>query len=133
MKRVCDWKTATKIVNRNDFSIDWWKTEEIIAGELRCDAMDALGSGPVNTYLSAISLAASDRLQSAASNALAKVGISDVGLSKSAAGSAAVAVNHAALALAAGCTGDHAFAAKYRLFQAGRWPLGVYKEVLYVF
>ena len=130
---VYNWKTATKIVNRNDFSLDWWKKEEIIAQELRGNAMDALGSGPVNACLSDISLTASDRLQCAASNALARAGIFDVGLSKSIAGSAAVAVNHAALALAAGCTGDHSFAAKFRLFQAGRWPLGIYKEVFYVF
>lgn len=96
-------------------------------------ALAALGRETLGIRMSAIEHAASDHLQGVASTALARAGLADAGLGKSAAGSATIAVHHAALALAAGKTGAHPFAAKFRLFQAGRWPLGVYGNVFYVF
>jgi hypothetical protein len=38
-----------------------------------------------------------------------------------------------ALVTAAGASDDHAFAAKFRLFAGGRWPLGVVGGRLFVF
>ncbi len=42
-------------------------------------------------------------------------------------------VLEAALAMASNAAADHPFAAKFRLFEAGHWPLGVYAGALYVF
>ena len=96
-------------------------------------ALDSLGRETFGTRIANIELAGSDHLQGVASTALARDGLADSGLVKSAAGSATIAVHHAALALAAGQSGAHPFAAKFRLFQAGRWPLGIYENVFYVF
>ena len=38
----------------------------------------------------------------------------------------------AALALAANCSGEHPFAAKFRLYQSGHWPLGLYDGVFHI-
>lgn len=124
-----DWEAAGAVVRRTDFSPGWWNGEDRLAGELTGIAVSALGRDAIDARLSAIGRTASDHLQGAASVALTRFGLADAGLGKSAAGSATVAVHHAALALAAGQAGDHPFAAKFRLFQAGHWPLGVYGDV----
>ena len=38
----------------------------------------------------------------------------------------------AALALAANCSGEHPFAAKFRLYQSGHWPLGLYDGIFHI-
>ena len=96
-------------------------------------AEDAVGRETVGTRIANIEFSGSDHLHGVASTALARGGLADAGLVKSAAGSASIAVHHAALGLAAGQSGAHPFAAKFRLFQAGRWPLGIYGNVFYVF
>ena len=126
------WDAAGDIVKRSDFSPQWWSAEDSLADALMDDAARTFGHDSLVARLSGIERAASDHLQGVASTALARDGLADAGLGKSAAGSATVAVHHAALALAAGAAGSHPFAAKFRLFQAGRWPLGVYADVFYV-
>jgi hypothetical protein len=91
------------------------------------------GADALHTRLTRIARLASDRLQGAASVAMARDALADAGLAKSAAGAASIAVNQAALAAAADAPTDHPFAAKFRLFEAGHWPLGVYAGTLYVF
>lgn len=127
------WDSAGDIIKRTDFSPQWWTAEDALADALIDDAVQMLGHDNLVARLSTIERAASDHLQGVASTALARDGLADAGLGKSAAGSATIAVHHAALALAAGEAGTHPFAAKFRLFQAGRWPLGVYGDAFYIF
>ena len=96
-------------------------------------ATQSLGADVVGVRMAHIELTASDHLQDVATKMLDRAGLDDAGLGKSAAGAATIAVHHAALALAAGEPGTHPFAAKFRLFQAGRWPLGVYGRAFYIF
>jgi hypothetical protein len=119
------------MIRRTDFTPAWWDGEDRLATELMDEAVQSLGREAVGRRLAGIEHAASDHLQGVASTALARAGLADAGLGKSAAGSATIAVHQAALALAAGQTGAHPFAAKFRLFQTGRWPLGVYGYTFY--
>jgi hypothetical protein len=49
-----------------------------------------------------------------------------------ASGAAAQACHQAALAIAAAAGPEHLFATKYRLFAAGRWPLGIVGDRFFV-
>ena len=61
----------------------------------------------------------------AALRAAGQSGVVDPALVRAAAGAATQASYQAALVLAAGEDAEHVFAIKYRLFEAGRWPLGI--------
>ena len=59
--------------------------------------------------------------------------LADPALARVAAGAAAQACHQAALALAVAAPPEHVFAVKYRLFAAGRWPLGIVGDRCFVF
>jgi hypothetical protein len=61
----------------------------------------------------------------AAAVAASRSGVADEALIRAAAGAATQGAYHAALVLAAGGDEHHPFAIKFRLFEAGRWPLGI--------
>jgi hypothetical protein len=69
----------------------------------------------------------------AASIAAARDGVADPALSRVAAGAATQAAYQAALARAAGSPDSHPFAIKFRLFAAGRWPLGLVSDTFHLF
>ena len=130
---VPEWNTAGTIIRRTDFDPTWWRGEDRLAATLMDAATRTLGAEIVGARMAQIELLASNYLQTMATDTLIQSGLKDMGLGKSAAGAATIAVHHAALALAAGEPGTHPFAAKFRLFQAGRWPLGVYGDAFYLF
>ena len=68
---------------------------------------------------------ASEAVLAAAEAAAGRFGVEDEALIRAAAGAAAQACYHAALVLAAEGDEEHPFALKYRLYEAGRWPLGI--------
>ena len=86
---------------------------------------DFLGETELHRQLSGIVQHASDTVQGAVSVALARDGIADAAFAKSAAGAATQAIHQAALATAVDADDDHGFLAKFRLYSAGHWPLGV--------
>jgi hypothetical protein len=63
---------------------------------------------------------------------LSGAGIADPMLTRVASGAAAQACHQAALAIAAAAGPDHLFAMKFRLFAAGRWPLGIVGDRFFV-
>jgi len=72
------------------------------------------------------------------SGALSSWALADQGLTRSAAGAATMSAYQAAVEKAADVdvtkkTGGHAFAAKFRLFEAGHWPLCVRAGTFYIF
>jgi hypothetical protein len=83
--------------------------------------------------LTRVTQAASDPAHARALRSLTDAGGVDEGLARAAAGAATQAGYLAALAVAAGQPASHAFLAKFRLFEAGRWPLGIVTARLWVF
>jgi hypothetical protein len=65
--------------------------------------------------------------------AAARGGVADMALIRAAAGAATQACYQAALVLAAGAEAEHPFAIKFRLYEAGRWPLGIVGMTFNVF
>jgi len=118
------WQAAAQVAQRPDWSREWWEREAAEAARLRTFATAALGADPLMTGLSRIALAASS-LVGAAALSLARGGIADEALERVAAGAAAHACHQAGLAREAAQPADHVFAVKFRLYAAGRWPLGI--------
>ena len=129
---VPTWRDAAATAQRPDWSRDWWDEEARAQKELQHRAATRFGEAPLLSALTAVTEAA-DALHGAAALALGRAGIADPALTRVAAGAAAQACHQAALALAAAAGPDHLFSIKYRLFAAGRWPLGIVGGCFFVF
>jgi hypothetical protein len=122
---VSDWRAAEAATRDAQWSRAWWDAEERCRAELLARAGETHGAHPLMTALSQVTLEASDVVLGAASIAAARCAIADPALARVAAGAATQAAYQAGLALAAGAGDLHPFAIKFRLFAAGRWPLGL--------
>lgn len=129
---VDDWQEAARLTKSPDWSHAWWDREAAAQRELRERGSARFGTDRLLTALSAVTEAA-DGLHGAAAIALSRAGIADPALTRVAAGAAAQACHQAAMGLAAGASSEHLFAVKYRLFAAGRWPLGIVGDRFFVF
>jgi len=119
---AADWLAAQTIIKR-DYDHAWWDAEMLAQNEARERAESAHGKEALLAALEPI-VEAAGALDGPAALAASRSGVTDQALIRVAAGAAAQACHHAALAIAAGAGTDHPFAIKYRLFAGGRWPLG---------
>lgn len=126
IKWLQDWPAAEDAARNGE--ADWWQKEDAI----RTALLDRAGPSAAPT-LDKVMRVASDATIGAAAVAATRAGIADPYLTRVAAGAASQAAYQAALADAAGESADHPFAAKYRLFAAGRWPLGLAGGKLCIF
>lgn len=131
---VGDWMEAEEAANNRDWNGAGWEAEEQLRAALSVQAVELVGDEEaVLVALTHVTSQASDAVHAAASQAASRFGIDDDGLIRAAAGAATQGAYLAALVLAAGEDEDHAFAHKFRLFEAGRWPLGVTGATLNIF
>ncbi len=120
---VAGWREAERIARDPGWSRAWWEAEE----RARAALLDAAhpGAGGPMAALTRVTDAAGPLVMGAAAAAAARAGVADEALLRVAAGAATQACYQAALVLLAGDGDDrHPFAVKFRLFAAGRWPLG---------
>jgi hypothetical protein len=129
--RAADWREAASIARRGDWSHAWWDAEERERKALYDEAAERCGAAELMRALTDAMQATAMPIQSAARAALARAGIVDEELAHVAAGAAAQACHHRALAQAA-LRDDHPFIIKYRLYRDGRWLLGVFDGIGFV-
>jgi len=130
---VSDWRAAESATRDAQWSRAWWDAEDRERVELLAAAGKRHGEHPLLTALSRVTLDASDVVLGAASIAASRSGIADPALARVAAGAATQAAYQAGLALAADAGDAHPFAIKFRVFAAGRWPLGLIGQTFRVF
>jgi len=122
---VADWPQAKALADAPDWDPAWWDEEE----RLRIGLLDAAaarhGRARLLEALSRATQGASDRAHGQAALATIRAGIADLALARAAAGAVTQACYLAALAAAAAAGAEHPFHAKFRLFESGRWPLGI--------
>ena len=123
---VADWVAAKALADAPDWDPAWWNAEE----RMRLTLLDAgaarHGRAPLLAALTGATRAVSDRAYAEAALAVQHAGVADPALARAAAGAATQACYMAGLATAASdAAAEHPFLAKYRLFEAGRWPLGI--------
>jgi hypothetical protein len=122
---VEDWEEAEAAARNPDWNSDWWEAEEQLRAALLADAVEKSDEETVMLALTHVTNQAAEAVLLAAEAAAARFGVDDEALIRAAAGAATQACYHAALVLAAEADEEHPFALKYRLYEAGRWPLGV--------
>ena len=127
-----DWNHARAIANASNWSREWWQRERTTERELFDRAVAKYSSDGVLQRLTTLMEEGADLFHGPASVACARAGIADPALARSAAGAASYALHQYGLVSLAETGDDHAFAAKFRLFLAGRWPLSVNDGKFYI-
>ncbi len=130
---VSDWRAAADVTRDPAWEQGWWAREEAHRRNLLDACAGALGEKTALDLLTTVTEQANAVVLDAASDALARFGTIDPFLARVAAGAAAQAVYQAALARLAGEDAADLFVAKFDLFRAGRWPLGIVGGALRVF
>lgn len=122
---IADWEEAEGAARNPDWNTAWWEAEEGQRMALIAEACAVRAEAEVMDALSGLSAAASEASFKAAGRALRRAGLDDEALARAAAGAATQAAYQAGLVLLADAGPGHAFALKFRLFESGRWPLGI--------
>jgi hypothetical protein len=122
---VEDWEEAEAAARNPDWNTAWWEAEEQLRAALVADACALAPEDEVMVALTTVTSRASEIVHEAATAAAGRSGVFDEALIRAAAGAATQACYQAALVLAAGAGDEHPFALKFRLYESGRWPLGV--------
>ena len=122
---VLDWEEAEAAATNPDWNSAWWEAEEQLRMGLVDEACRRMPEDALNVALTHLAGAAAEAIRAAAEAAAALAGIDDEALALAAQGSAAQACHQAALVLAAETEDEHPFAIKFRLYEAGRWPIAV--------
>ncbi len=132
-QEVGSWDDAESCIKATDWNGSWWDAEERLRRTLLERAEERFGSAAILEALTEISEQVSNVAHGAAAVAAARGGVADPGLIRAAAGAATMASYQAAVGIAADLANDNPFIAKFRLFEAGHWPLCVRNEAFYVF
>ncbi len=133
IKNATGWRDAERTTRDPNWSQAWWSTEQELQDLLGAHAAARHGASVALRQLSDVTDAAGDIVLGAAAMASARDGIADESLIRVAAGAATQACYQAVLAILGCGDGDHVFAVKYRLYAAGRWPLGVVGDHFHIF
>jgi hypothetical protein len=130
---VATFVEAARIISHPDWDRRWWDAEQRERERLRAKA----ASGRDDTQLlQALSQSAEQAIvapHGAAAVQAARVGCSDPGLIRAAAGALGEALYLAKLAELASEPPSHPFSSKLALFTGGHWPLGLVEGKFYLF
>jgi hypothetical protein len=127
-----DWPHAEAVMKSPDWSTAWWECEEATRRSLLEQAQSLYPERSLWTALTELTTEAGDLVHGKAAAAAARMGGAAAASIHVAAGAAAQAVNQLALARLAQDSASP-FESKFRLFAAGRWPLGVVGSRLVLF
>jgi hypothetical protein len=135
---VEDFETAEEAIRNHDLNTAFWEAEEQARMALYAEAVERADEEVLSMALTYVGHAATESIQFAAEAAVDAFGLQDEGLVRAAAGAAQQSCHLVALVLAAEFEDAedqerHPFALKYRLFEMGRWPLGLVGASYYLF
>ena len=122
---ITDWEEAADAAASVDWNSPWWEAEEGLRAALMMDAADRIGEAQLEVALAHVASRAGEAIRLGAEVAAARDGVLDEELIRAVAGAGAQAAHQAALVLAAEVEDEHPFALKFRLFETGRWPVGL--------
>jgi hypothetical protein len=130
---LAHWRDVGAVIRAADWDAVAWEREEEERQRLWQAASERLDEGVLLGRLTAMTDALAETLHGAAECAAARDGSADADLVAAAAGAAALAAQHGALAGLAGEDRGHYFVRRYALFAGGRWPLGAFRGQYLVF
>jgi hypothetical protein len=128
---LIDWDDAMAAAESLGWQSSPWEAEELLRADLTARALNLLSEDALKFAMTLISERVTKASQSGMEEAAALFDIEDEEARNLAVGAAVQAAHQAALVLIA-AGGDpefdgerHPFAAKFKLFEYGRWPVGV--------
>ncbi len=127
-----DWPQAERLLKAPDWSPAWWDREETLRKKLLARAEARYPEHALWAALTELTTEAGELVHGKAATAAARMGEAAKASIHVAAGAASQAVYQLAVARLAG-EADSPFESKFRLFAAGRWPLGVVGSRLILF
>ena len=127
-----DWPEAERVLKAPDWSPAWWDREEELRQRLLADAEARYPERALWTALTELTTDAGEIVHGKAATAASRMGGAAKASIHVAAGAAAQAAYQLALARLAEDAASP-FESKFRLFAAGRWPLGVVGSTLVLF
>ncbi len=130
---VGDWSEAVIAATNLDIDTPAFDAEEQIRSALTAEALELMDEELLTFALTHLSGSIAELVEDAAADAALRAGYDDDETIRAAAGAAIQAAHQAALVLAAGAEDEPAPAHKFRLFEAGRWPLGLIGMTLHIF
>ena len=122
---LVDWEDAAAAARSDDWNAAGWEAEEQLRAGLAADALDLISEEALTVALTDLSARLQDTVRGAVEEAASIWDEEDEALLTAAVGAAIQAAHGAALATAVGGEPDHPLMLKYRLFAAGRWPVGL--------
>ncbi len=122
--RIGSWADAGAAAESLDWDSPGWEVEEQLRAGLTNAAVERLGADTLEVAMTHVASRAAPAIEAALTHLAPLWEITDESLLNAALGSGVQAAHQAALVLAAG-ESDHPFALKFRMFEQGRWPIGV--------
>lgn len=122
---VEDWSEAGDAASNLDLNSEAWEVEEQLRADLGREALAYFDEMTLSDTLSFITESAGGLIVEAVQSAASLWPVEDDEVIEAAIGAAVQACYQAALVLAAQAVEDHPFALKFRLFERGRWPIGL--------
>ena len=127
---LVDWEDAAAAAEHQDWHAPAWEAEELLRSDLAVRALEQLSEEALNIGMTLIAQKVSGPAKEAMEQAAFLWDMEDEAAQTLAVGAAVQAANGAALVLLAASdpqfdSEKHAFTAKFRLFEFGRWPVGV--------
>lgn len=127
---LVDWEDAAGAAENIDRDGPAWEAEELLRADLTARALELLSEEALQIAMTMIAERVAQPAREAMEEASAIWDVEDEGARQLAVGAAVQAAHQAALALIAAAdptfdADDHPFAAKFQLFEFGRWPVAV--------
>ncbi|MFN3958544.1 MAG: hypothetical protein ACK4NP_01375 [Parvularculaceae bacterium] len=135
---LVDWDDAAAAAEHNDWNSPAWEAEELLRADLTARALDLLSEEALKIAMTLIAERVAEPAREAMEQASYIWDVEDEAQQQLAVGAAVQAAHQAMLVLIAAMdpdfdAEDHPFTAKFRLFEFGRWPVGVTGSSLNVF
>ena len=127
---LVDWEDAATAAESLDWQSESWEAEELLRADLTGRALEFLSEEALQIGMTLISEKVSEPAREAMEQAAFIWDMEDEAARNLAVGAAVQAAHGAAMALVAASDPDfdaeeHAFAAKFQLFEFGRWPVAI--------
>ena len=130
---VADWEDAVYAVSNPDWNSEWWEAEEQLRAALTDAAIDVVGEVEFAAALAHLNETMSEIIPETIRVTATYGGVSDEDVIIAAIGAATQACHVATLVVLAAEEEDHPMVLKFRLFEAGRWPLGITGNSFHLF
>lgn len=135
---LVDWEDAAAAAESADWNSPAWEAEELLRADLTARALRHLSEEALQIASTMIAEEISEPAREAMEEAASVWDVDDEALRQLAVGAAVQAAHQAMLVLIAAVdpdfdAEDHPFTAKFRLFEFGRWPVGVAGNSINVF